>query len=763
MIRIPDTSHDTQGRARRLRAVLARSWLAGWGLLALGGCDVVPPGERFLWASRAAPGYSAPPAPIGVGPTVAPDSFLSAAPVTSVHLGGLVRARGATWMVADWPDTAGAGAGKRALHVWRAGPGEYEWQEVFRCGGESPGLVKRGDGGWVLVYLEREALRSRAVVRRGSSDGRSWEEAVEIRRASAAADDSLVAVGTPVESADGTLFVPLVWWARGGEPDGEVTIHASSDGGTTWQERGTLALPGAGDAALVARASGPLLLVARAGSRLLRSESEDAGESWAAWNDLGMRSFPGRLALAEESAQDSRGGESARALGLAWTDPGPDTTVALPAMQALRFALSTDGGVNWEMQRPLEVRPGRVLLQPALQFDAQSVSAAFVEAISPGSPGRGGRIVCMGYERQRLADGARAAATEAAPYGVDPAAARAALRLLVAHTLARPPSPRRAFVEGYLMRGLVGAQAVFDSLPQENPEWFPARASGERARAWADLFLAAQDKYGYWPTGYGAAYIADMAAAAGLFPTLAPTAEPARVQQYEAAVRRFTAALHEDGMLLQSGAVGVGWPGSFVPRSPTRVSRQPYLVSTALAGIELQGWLYRRGGRVEDGERARRALDYTLTQVQADGSLVGTAQPGYAREGALVTAVYVQEGWMAADWLLGDPQVLARLRAALPLHVEWLLRIQHDDGGWDTGAEGEFARTPAIVNFLVWYDRRCEVRADVRAALQRAAMRCADPARWEATGLFRAGHHHEVERAMTMRALLALSRSQPVW
>jgi hypothetical protein len=725
------------------------------------GCHGDHPGESFLWASAPAPGYSAPPSPIGISPASAPESLLRAEPVARPRLGTLARGRSGTWLVADWPDTARGASAMRVMRLLHAGPDARTWQERFACAGESPGLAPRRAGGLVLVSIERTATGRRVVARRGSDDGRRWEDPQEIRRANGSALDSVVAVGTPIESADGTLFVPVVWRPQRAAAWCDIVIHASADG-AGWEERGVMAQGSAGDAALAANADGSLLLVARAGTHLQRSVSRDAGRTWAGWEDLGFATYPGRFALASASRSDVPQIDDAAALGLAWTDPGPDTTAALPALQALRLALSTDGGVRWRVQRPLALRPGRVPLQPALWMDARRVGAAFVEAIAPGSPGDGGRIVCMGYERAWLEKPVAGTPVADAPYGVDPAAARAALRLLCAHTLARPTFPRRAFVEGYSMRALAAAQVVFDSLPRENPEWFDTRASGERALAWVEVLVGSQDGFGYWPTGYGAAYIADMAAAAGSFPAVAPLADPVRMQRYEAAVRRFVGAMQEDGMLLQSGAVGVGWPGSFRPRSLSRVSRQPYLVGTALAGVELHAWLYRRSGRADDGERARRALEYTLSQLQPDGSLRGQAQPGGALEGALITSVYVEEGWMAADLLLGDPQVEARLRAALGPHVEWLLAMQREDGSWDSGAEGEFARTPAIVDFLVWYDRRCEVRADVREAVRRAGSRLADPARWGEMGLLRAGSHYEVQRAMTMRALLALSRSQPV-
>jgi hypothetical protein len=333
---------------------------------------------------------------------------------------------------------------------------------------------------------------------------------------------------------------------------------------------------------------------------------------------------------------------------------------------------------------------------------------------------------------------------------------------LAAHTLARPPGARRLFVEGYFMRTLVAAQDICDSLPHETPEWFDAPACRDAALSWADGLVTSQDKFGYWPLGYGAVYIADMAAALALFPALGRDVDAERMANYEKAARRFTAALAADGMLLPSGAVGVGWWGTTLPRLERRASREPYLVSTALAGIELHAWLYSRDGLVADRNRALQALDYTLTQIQPDGSLaMGPRLPGTdAAESRLTIAAYTEEGWMAADALLGDPAVQARLRTALRPHVDWLLGLQRPDGRWDEGSEGEFARTPSIVDFLMWFDARCESRPEIRAAIGRAATALVDPAQWDTNGFWKAGNHYEVQRAIAGRALAALGRGR---
>jgi hypothetical protein len=283
-----------------------------------------------------------------------------------------------------------------------------------------------------------------------------------------------------------------------------------------------------------------------------------------------------------------------------------------------------------------------------------------------------------------------------------------------------------------------------------------------QAVSFADWMLRGQDPEGYWPLGYKAVYVADMAAVIGLFAALSPHVDASRARDYETAAARFATALERDGMLLPSGACGIGWMETRT-RHDSSAARTPYLVSTALAGIELHAWLAARSGDVRWRTRAMAALDYTLAQVREDGSLPGL-QLDEQNEGPYATAAYVQEGWMAADFFLQDPAVLGRLRRTLPRHVAWLVRTQNPDGTWGgRGPDGEWARTPGILDFLVWYDRRCEEREDVRRALLRASLTYSDPDTWFQLGLSRAGKNEEVLRALAGRALAAMATERPVF
>jgi len=556
-----------------------------------------------------------------------------------------------------------------------------------------------------------------------------------------------VVLGAPVLRAE-QLLLPVVWEESGGIT---LALYGSDDSGVRWNEIATLPWSYLAAPALAESGEGRLLLVAHRGE-LVACDSGDGGRTWSAWRGLGLAAGATGIALASAGAG---------ALALTWTDPPADPAQAPPVLQALRLSFSTDGGRTWTPPRALLLRPGTIPVTPALLLDRERLVAACVERVPTDWSTTADRVVCLGMERREL-QAPLPIASSRARYGIAPAAARSTLAVLCGHTLARPLGQRRLFVEAYFMRAFAAVPEVFASHAGEAPEWFDPRTYGERALAFADSLAAQQDGVGYWSTGYGAVYIADIGAALGLFPALESQASEEQLRLWEAASRRFVTALEEDGMILPSGAIGVGWPGSAIPRVELRASRVPYLVSTALAGIELHAWLARRSGNKSDRERAFRALEWTLAQVREDGSLPPGPQVVDRRESPFIGAAYVQEGWMAAERLLGR-EARSRLRAVLPRHVTWLLRQQQPDGSWGSGADGEFARTPASINFLVWYDQRVESRPEVREAIRRAGLRLVDPQQWPATELFAPGKHHEVLRAHAGRVLAALAREGPAW
>jgi hypothetical protein len=267
------------------------------------------------------------------------------------------------------------------------------------------------------------------------------------------------------------------------------------------------------------------------------------------------------------------------------------------------------------------------------------------------------------------------------------------LRILAAHVLARPERSGILFIESYFMRFLVHAAAALGPLAAEPESWLRLDAALPQAIAFADTQVAAQAESGYWPIGYQAEYFADMATLVGLFHALEPHVDAERRQRYRQAVQRFLAALQRDQAMDAAGGVSGGFGREDV--------QQPLLVSTALAGVQANAWLFTQTHDESYRKAARLALRFILDRIQPDGSLAG-----YTGETALWNAVYVEESFIAADVLLKDRDVRKNMRPALSRHVDWVLGFQQADGSWDTGVPAERLRTNMVVNFLIWYHER---------------------------------------------------------
>jgi hypothetical protein len=460
----------------------------------------------------------------------------------------------------------------------------------------------------------------------------------------------------------------------------------------------------------------------------VQSTSSDAGTTWSTF-------APVAVASRVEPTPHGLVSDGTHAW-LAWTDTAPDTGIALPQVRALRRSETTDGGGHWSRGAPIVWRAGSIPSSPALALQGKLVTVLFSDRGEDA-----GEMVCLAREIADIEHPSRPAAI--------------ALRLWTQHLLARPVMSQRLFIEGYFMRGLIAAHEALPWAPVADAP-LDTPVGLQRAAGFAEWMLSGQTELGYWPLGYRAVYVADMAAVIALYAELGPYTGPERMSRYVASAEKFAAALERDKMLLPSGAVGIGWPETRTPSESTAV-RTPYLVSTSLAGISVHAWLFSRTKNEMYRERALRSLDFTLAQIQPDGSLVGLDH-GETKEGPFLVSAYVQEGWMAADEYLKDGAVRERLRRALPPHVDWLVRSQRADGTWDSGADGEFARTTPIVSFLLWYDKRCTSHPGALAAVERAAIPLADPDRWMANGILRAGKHEEVLRALSSRPLASLAR-----
>ena len=617
-------------------------------------------------------------------------------------------------------------------------PGDCEVVSAFR--GRRPRLAALTGGRLVLVLQESTPGGEARLVSRGvSPDGGEWRAAARVTDRSL---ERLASCGRPLVTPRGTIVLPTLWSTDGSESR-EVRCFLSEDGGASWFEGAALSdYRGAQPTAISMGRDRTVLALPTPGGLRTHTSTDELRTSHPAEE----------LAAGTPRTPDAIV-EGATGLAVVWVDANADTALAPPYVPSMRGALSTDAGASWLPARSLPLRPGCL---PTLHSGlAHERGFAFLIEQQCGSSRD---WTCVAWDPSTKS-AARPSARPKGPSVNDSEALRLALLVLTTHTLERPRRSPRLFVEGYFMRSLVAAEIV---LAEDNPTGLPWIHPGtgiQRAIDWADSLVVAQSWGGFWKLGYNAEWYADMAAAVGLFPALEAHVDTARAARYERAAARFLWGLERERMWLPNGAVGVGRNIVIDRRGGrNRPQREPYLVSTALAGVAVPAWLYRRTGKEEYRDRDRAALDYTLSQISPDGF----AEPVGKREGSLRIAAYVQEGWMAADAYLGDPQLRRRLRDALRPHVDWLLRLQKPDGTWEGEGTGGFSRTPAIVDFLIWYDQACQSRRDVQRAVARAGAVFADPDRWRDWGLYRVGEDHEVLRALAGRPLAALVADRPV-
>lgn len=714
---MPRVAPHPEAPARRTRRRCAPGLRAAVVVACAGllpACGREPPAQRVIWSA-------------GTAGTGAQGLFGSGDVCVSKHGGA-------------WIAYSNAGGSVPRIRLLRLVPGESgEPQRVATFDGDAPGMLEVGRDRFAVVSIAPAPDSSTVVVLR---EGSTHEGTLGAPRPIASfPTGATLTSGRLVRSARGTWLLPVVVAGSTATPLQSVVCLRSEDAGRSWSQVRVVQTSEAAAPALAA-AQAELVLVVRLGTGLARSLSRDDGLTWSVPEPIGITT------VQPHALEGLSGG-----VALAWTDPPPDTTWSVPAIRAVRFAVSTDAGANWHRILPLVWRAGRTPAVTSLSFESGHLNA-LVEARSRHKSD----LACIEYDVRKLDPVTRYTGRPQVRYAIDPGDAWNALELLTEQTLARPETSRKLFIEGYFMRSLVAAHEVLGSGSRQDGRYriVDATEGLTRAVTFADWMLHGQDADGYWPLGYKAVYIADMAAVVGLYAALDRSVDDARRQAYVESARRFADALERDRMIQPSGAVGVGWMDTRV-RSESTVVRVPYLVSTALAGLEVHAWLHARTGNPRDRERALAALEYTLGQLRDDGSFP-PADVEDEPEGSFVAAAYVEEGWMAADVFLQSTEVLQRLRAGLPAHIAWLLRTQRPDGTWGShGEDGEFARTPSIVDFLIWYDQRCEARDDVRKAILRASATLTNPDTWYTLGLARDGRNEEVMRAIAGRPLAALA------
>jgi len=313
-------------------------------------------------------------------------------------------------------------------------------------------------------------------------------------------------------------------------------------------------------------------------------------------------------------------------------------------------------------------------------------------------------------------------AADASQFSSDPQATREYFRKLCDFIVAEKSDVPTIFTAGYYMRDLVAGYRIFGD-----------KRYLDTAVKYGDELLKKQGDNGYWGTGYGRIYLADTGSALGLFIALYEHVDAPRRKWYLQATQRFIDAIHRDGLILPSGALGVGLRTG-KEGQPLDPWRDDYTVSSALTGAEIYIWMYRVTKKDEYQTVAHRALSWILSTMRGDGLIPyvvkgiggdfdkkGDPQNDYKLWDWIpyLTSAYVGEGVIFFDKYAGKPEWKREIRKRLVPHIEYLLRTQSPEGIWKRDKyqkEGDRAfdltRSPGIVNLLTWY--YLHVRKDQR-------------------------------------------------
>ena len=115
---------------------------------------------------------------------------------------------------------------------------------------------------------------------------------------------------------------------------------------------------------------------------------------------------------------------------------------------------------------------------------------------------------------------------------------RALLKQTCDYIVANKAAVPTIYVGGYYMRTLVDGYEILGD-----------RRYLDTALAYSDHLLKKQMSNGFWPTGYGGAFLADTGSALGLFTVLYQHADPGRQKQYLDAVQHYADSIQKNGMI----------------------------------------------------------------------------------------------------------------------------------------------------------------------------------------------------------------------
>jgi hypothetical protein len=300
------------------------------------------------------------------------------------------------------------------------------------------------------------------------------------------------------------------------------------------------------------------------------------------------------------------------------------------------------------------------------------------------------------------------------------------------------------YVGGYYMRTLVDGYEILG-----DPRYL------NTALAYSDYLLGKQMSNGFWPTGYGAVFLADTGSALGLFIALYKHADPGRQKRFLDAVLHYANSIQKNGMINPNGAFGTGW-GHVEGDTMAQPIPDQYTLSSALTGGEIFTWLYHVTGKYEYRETAYQALKWVFSTMREDGNIpyiLAWEKADWDKRGdpkndyqlwenmTYGTAAYVGEGILAFDLHCDQPEWRTWIRKAVQPNIEFLLKTQLPDGTWSKLAPTSWDRTrsPGIIDYLIWYYGHVNPDPRVSTAVQRFDAFLLDAEKAKSFGLLNRG------------------------
>jgi hypothetical protein len=321
---------------------------------------------------------------------------------------------------------------------------------------------------------------------------------------------------------------------------------------------------------------------------------------------------------------------------------------------------------------------------------------------------------------------------------------RALLKETCDYILAEKATVPTIYVGGYYMRTLVDGYEILGDRRYLNA-----------AFAYSDYLIGKQMTNGFWPTGYGAVFLADTGSALGLFISLYKHADQAHQRKFLDAILRYANSIQKNGMILPNGAFGCGW-GHTEGDTMTKPFPGQYTLSSALTGGEIFTWLYHATGKNEYREIAYRALKWVFSTMREDGNIPyidAWEKADWDKRGdpkndhhlwdelTYGTSGYVGEGVLAFDLHCDQPEWRDWIEKAVRPNIEFLLKMQLADGTWSTRAQTSWDRTraPNVVDYLIWYYVNVDHDPRIAKAVQRFDAFILDPEKAKSLGLLNRG------------------------